>query len=154
MMLLVMILVSSLLFPRQLYTLPSRLAYAGWTDASIAGYKGPTPAIVTGLAAHTLNTLKSTYCVSESGTAGPTGGDTRNRTPGYVALAVVKREGGEGEGTGVRVWTKEVETGSKEREENMVAFAVEALKLVGQVIKGKNGKGEVQVNEEGEEGKL
>ena len=66
-----------------------------------------------------------------------------------MALAVVKQ----GE-DGVRVWTKEVETGSKEREENMVAFAVEALRLVGQVIRGEVGGGEKQVNKEGEEGKL
>jgi hypothetical protein len=128
--------------PFQLYTLPSRLAFAGWTSASIAGYKGPTPVIVTGLATHTGKTLASDYCVSESGTAGPTGGDTRNRTPGYVALAVVKQEKAlEGR---VRVWTKEVETGSSEREENMVSFAVEALRLVAQAIKGEVGEGEVR----------
>ncbi|KAG9714934.1 hypothetical protein KCU73_g16063, partial [Aureobasidium melanogenum] len=26
-----------------LYTLPSRIAYAGWNDENIKGYKGPTP---------------------------------------------------------------------------------------------------------------
>jgi hypothetical protein len=45
-----------------------------------------------------------------------------------VALAVA-REGGE-------TVTREVETGSSEREANMVAFAVEGLKLVKDVIKG------------------
>lgn len=62
-------------------------------------------------------------------------------------MAVVKK----GEDA-VRVWTKEVETGSKEREENMVAFAVEALKLVGQVIKGEIGEGEVNKDGEGSGG--
>lgn len=45
-----------------------------------------------------------------------------------MALAVA-REGGATE-------TREAETGSSEREGNMVAFAVEALKLVRDVIKG------------------
>jgi PncC family amidohydrolase len=110
-----------------LYTLESRIAYAGWTEASIKDYKGPTPEIVSGLAEHTRKTLGSTYTVSESGTAGPTGGTTRNRTPGYVALAVASEKG---------TVTREVETGSQDREENMVTFAVEGLKLVRDAIKG------------------
>ncbi|KAF2147199.1 uncharacterized protein K452DRAFT_217416 [Aplosporella prunicola CBS 121167] len=111
-----------------LYTLESRIAFAGWTHESTVGYTGPTPAIVAGLAAHTRATLGATYAVSESGTAGPTGGETRNRTPGYVALAV----GGEA-GTA----TREVETGlGGDREGNMVAFAVEGLKLLRDVVRG------------------
>ncbi|KAF2819541.1 competence/damage-inducible protein-like protein cinA [Ophiobolus disseminans] len=111
-----------------LYTLESRIAYAGWTPQHIENYKGPTPDIVAGLAEHTRKTLGSTYTVSESGTAGPTGGTTRNRTPGYVALAVAK-DGGD-------TVTREIETGSNEREGNMVRFALEGLKLVRDVIKG------------------
>jgi nicotinamide mononucleotide (NMN) deamidase PncC len=110
-----------------LYTLESRIAYAGWTEAYLKDYKGPTPEIVSGLAEHTRKTLGSTYTVSESGTAGPTGGTTRNRTPGYVALAVTSEKG---------TATREVETGSKDREENMVRFAVEGLTLVRDIIKG------------------
>jgi hypothetical protein len=45
-----------------------------------------------------------------------------------VALAVA-REGGE-------TVTREVETGSSDREANMVAFAVEGLRLVRDIIKG------------------
>ncbi|CAD0086741.1 unnamed protein product [Aureobasidium vineae] len=71
-----------------LYTLPSRIAYAGWSDENIKGYSGPTPEIVAGLAKHVRGELKADYVIAESGIAGPTGGDTRNRTPGYVALAV------------------------------------------------------------------
>jgi nicotinamide mononucleotide (NMN) deamidase PncC len=110
-----------------LYTLESRIAFAGWTQANIQGYKGPTLEIVAGLAEHTRKTLGSTYTISESGTAGPTGGQTRNRTPGYVALAVAGDKG---------TITREVETGSSDREANMVNFAVEGLKLVRDVIKG------------------
>ncbi|RYO92562.1 hypothetical protein DL762_001596 [Monosporascus cannonballus] len=67
--------------------LESRVAFAGWTQADIDNYEGPTPEIVAGLARNVRAELESTYTVSESGTAGP-GGSTRNRTPGYVALTV------------------------------------------------------------------
>ncbi|KAI9927371.1 hypothetical protein ASPWEDRAFT_629899 [Aspergillus wentii DTO 134E9] len=112
-----------------LYTLESRIAFAGWTQAHIDNYAGPTPEIVAGLAEHVRQTLKSTYTVCESGTAGPTGGKTRNRTPGYVALAVSAPQG---------TYTREVETGlGTDREKNMVAFAEEALKLIRDVMQGK-----------------
>jgi nicotinamide mononucleotide (NMN) deamidase PncC len=65
----------------KLYTLESRIAFAGWTQSHIDNYAGPTPDIVKGLAEHVRTTLSSTYTLAESGTAGPTGGKTRNRTP-------------------------------------------------------------------------
>ena len=49
--------------------------------------RGPTPEIVAGLAAHARETLQSVYALSESGTAGPTGGNTPNRTP-YVFFSL------------------------------------------------------------------
>jgi len=111
-----------------LYTLESRIAFAGWTSETIKSYAGPTPSIVAGLAENVRAKLGSTYTVSESGTAGPTGGNTRNRTPGYVALAVSSESG---------TATREVETGlGGDREANMVQFAVEALKLLRDVITG------------------
>ncbi|RWQ99870.1 putative competence/damage-inducible protein CinA [Paecilomyces variotii] len=110
-----------------LYTLESRVAFGGWTEADITNYTGPTPAIVAGLADHVRGTLKSTYTVSESGTAGPTGGQTKARTPGYVTLAVSSPSG---------TYTREVDTKTNDREKNMVLFAEEALKLVRDVIKG------------------
>ncbi|KAM3088417.1 hypothetical protein ACMFMG_000061 [Clarireedia jacksonii] len=64
-----------------LYTLESRIAFAGWTQESIKDYRGPTPQVVEGLAVNVREKLGSTYTICESGTAGPTGGDTRNRTP-------------------------------------------------------------------------
>jgi PncC family amidohydrolase len=111
-----------------LYTLPSRIAYAGWTQESIANYSGPTTDIVAGLAKHVRKDLGSTYTLSESGTAGPTGGETENRRPGYVALAVDCERG---------TFTKEVKTGlGEDRVANMVQFAVEGLKLLKEVISG------------------
>ncbi|KAH6669531.1 hypothetical protein B0J14DRAFT_598899 [Halenospora varia] len=111
-----------------LYTLESRIAFAGWTQDHTTNYRGPTPEIVSGLASNVREKLNATYCISESGTAGPTGGDTKNRTPGYVALAVASEKG---------VNTKELDTGlAGDREGNMIQFAVEALTLLRDVIKG------------------
>ncbi|EXJ80138.1 hypothetical protein A1O1_08280 [Capronia coronata CBS 617.96] len=50
-----------------LYTLESRLAFAGWTQSNIDNYDGPTPQLVAGLATHVRDALKSTYCVGEPG---------------------------------------------------------------------------------------
>ena len=57
------------------------MAFAGWTQETINNYKGPTMEVVSGLAANVRKALCSTYTVCESGTAGPTGGTTKNRTP-------------------------------------------------------------------------
>lgn len=109
-----------------MYTLESRVAFAGWTQETIQNYKGPTPDVVSGLAEHVRKTLGSTYTVCESGTAGPTGGSTRNRTPGYVALAIATEKG---------THTREVETGlGGDREKNMIAFALAALEFLKDVI--------------------
>ncbi|KAE8379505.1 competence/damage-inducible protein CinA [Aspergillus bertholletiae] len=110
------------------YTLESRIAFAGWTPAHLENYNGPTPTIVAQMADHVRHTLGSTYTVSESGTAGPTGGTTRNRTPGYVAVAVSTAHG---------TYTREVDTSRDDREMNMVTFAEESLKLLRDVLVGK-----------------
>ncbi|RFU34323.1 hypothetical protein B7463_g2023, partial [Scytalidium lignicola] len=110
-----------------LYTLESRVAYGGWTQEDIKTYNGPTTEIVAGLASNVRSKLGSTYTVCESGTAGPTGGP-RNRTLGSVALAVATENGS---------YKREVLTGlGGDRQANMVAFAVEALTLLRDVIKG------------------
>jgi len=111
-----------------LYTLPSRIAYAGWTQETISNYKGPTTDIVSGLAKHVRKDLESTYTIAESGTAGPTGGNTPNRKPGYVALAVDCERG-----TFVKELNTELGT---DRVGNMVRFAVEALTLLREVMQG------------------
>ena len=64
-----------------LYTLESRIAFAGWTEETVKTYKGPTEDVVKKLAENVRGTLGATYCICESGTAGPAGGDTGNRTP-------------------------------------------------------------------------
>ena len=73
--------------------------------------------------------LESTYTIAESGTAGPTGGQTPNRKPGYVALAVDCERGS---------FTKELNTElGGDRVANMIRFAVEAFTLLKEVIEGK-----------------
>ena len=49
----------------QVYTLESRVAFAGWTQANIDNYKGPTPEVVSGLAENVRKKLGSTYTVCE-----------------------------------------------------------------------------------------
>ena len=94
--------------------------------------------MVAGLAENVRRKLESTYCVCESGTAGP--GLGRGPAPGYVALAVARGEGG--------TVTREVETGlGGEREGNMVAFAEEALRLLRDVLMGEGGGEGVGVEE-------
>jgi len=117
-----------------LYTLESRLAFAGWTQKDIDVYDGPTPKLVEGLARNVRDKLKATYCIGESGTAGPTAsGKSPNRQLGYVALAVVSEQGSS---------NKELDTGlGNNRQSNMVAFAVEGLQLAQDFIEG-NGGGE------------
>ncbi|KAE8334662.1 hypothetical protein BDV24DRAFT_156687 [Aspergillus arachidicola] len=102
------------------YTLESRIAFAGWTPAHLENYNGPTPAIVAQMADHVRHTLGSTY--------------TRNIKAmlmihrGYVAVAVSTAHG---------TYTREVETGSDDRQKNMVTFAEESLKLLRDVLVGK-----------------
>ncbi|EEA25933.1 hypothetical protein TMatcc_005817 [Talaromyces marneffei ATCC 18224] len=110
-----------------LYTLESRIVFADWTQEHIANYKGPTTAIVAGLAESTRSKLQSTYTISESGTAGP-GGGKASRKPGVAFLAIATPGGS---------YTREIDTGyGEDREKNMVGFAEEALKLLRDVIKG------------------
>lgn len=48
-----------------LYTLESRIAFAGWTRRDIEAYNGPNPELVAGLARNVRETLGSTYTVGE-----------------------------------------------------------------------------------------
>lgn len=117
-----------------LYTLPSRICYAGWTEEEIKAYRGPTPQICADIAGHVRKDLESTYTLCESGTAGPTGGSTPNRRPGYVALAVVCERG-----TYVREIAAPEEGKGEDRAGNMVMFAVEGLRLLRDVMMEKEG---------------
>ncbi|KAL8795952.1 MAG: hypothetical protein Q9182_007447 [Xanthomendoza sp. 2 TL-2023] len=108
-----------------LYTLESRIQFAGWTEDDMKNYQGPTTDVVSGLAKNVRGRLGSTYCLAESGTAGPAAasGEGGNRMPGFVALAVAM-EGG-------MVVAVEERTGmGGDREGNMVEFARLGLGLL------------------------
>ncbi|KAF7863852.1 hypothetical protein EAF04_006817 [Stromatinia cepivora] len=112
-----------------LYTLESRIAFAGWTQENISSYNGPTPDLVAGMAENLRAKLGSTYCICESGTAGPgASGEGANRQPGYVALAIATEKG---------TYKKDLNTGlGGDREGNMIIFAREALGFLRDVLKG------------------
>ncbi|KAI4236396.1 MAG: hypothetical protein LQ349_002571 [Xanthoria aureola] len=113
-----------------LYTLESRIQFAGWTEENKKNYNGPNAEVVSGLAKNVREKLGSTYCLCESGTAGPGGsGATPNRKPDFVALAVASEDG---------VVTEETTTGvNGDREKNMVEFARLGLELLKRVISEK-----------------
>ena len=109
-----------------IYTLESRVAFAGWTQTDIDNYGGPSPGLVSGLAENVRGKLKSDYTISESGTAGPTGKSGQlNRTPGYVTIAVASAKGTK---------ARDFDTKSNDRSANMVEFASLALELFIEVL--------------------
>ncbi|KAL8832426.1 MAG: hypothetical protein Q9170_004884 [Blastenia crenularia] len=110
-----------------LYTLESRIQFAGWTEDTRKNYKGPNKEVVSGLARNVREKLGSTYCLCESGTAGPgASGGSRERTPDFVALAVASAE---------EMMTEEMETGMNgDREKNMVEFARLGFELLKKAI--------------------
>lgn len=125
-----------------LYTLESRTSYASWTQSNIDSYNGPSTTVVASFTEPVRMQLGATYCIGESGMAGPKlsqerlkqrgldkGELPKNLVPGYVALAVASEKG---------TFNREItETGhGEDRAVNMVQFAVEGLKLLRDVIKG------------------
>ncbi|PWN99546.1 hypothetical protein FA09DRAFT_337666 [Tilletiopsis washingtonensis] len=108
-----------------LYTRESRITWNVWTEEDLRAYRGPTEAVVSGLASRVAAQLGAGYGVGESGIAGPN--DIGRRFPaGYTVVAVSRPEG--------RAWTRVVRTGSKDRVENMHRFAHEALSLLAEVL--------------------
>ncbi|KAL8859785.1 MAG: hypothetical protein Q9215_006001 [Flavoplaca cf. flavocitrina] len=110
-----------------LYTLESRIQFAGWTEENKKNYNGPNADVVSVLAKNVRERLGSTYCLCESGTAGPgASGAMPNRKPDFVALAVAGEDG---------VVTEETTTGTNgDREKNMVEFARLGLELLKRVL--------------------
>jgi PncC family amidohydrolase len=98
-----------------LYTRQSRIAMAGMRPEQFENYRGATPENVTAMAEALRERLGATWCVAEAGTAGPTGGQ-----PGRTVIAVA----------GPVSRSEVIETGSTDREANMVAFATRALGLL------------------------
>jgi PncC family amidohydrolase len=105
------------------YTLDSRTALAGVAAEQYANYRGTTPEMLATLAESMRQRLDATWCIAESGQAGPTGGRF-GHSPGHATISVA----------GPLTRTEEIETGLADREANMVEFATRALALLDDAI--------------------
>ncbi len=106
------------------YTLASRTALAGVPAEQYANYQGTTPEMLASLAESMRQRLSATWCIAESGLAGPTGGRF-GAPPGKVTVSVA----------GPVVRTEVMQTGLSDREENMVEFATRGLRFLSQAIR-------------------
>ena len=105
------------------YTLGSRTALAGVPAEQYENYRGTTPEMLATLAESMRLRLGATWCIAESGLAGPTGGRfgaPAGRTTVSVAGPVVR--------------TEVIETGLSDREANMVEFATRGLSFLSRAI--------------------
>jgi nicotinamide-nucleotide amidase len=110
------------------YTLASRTALAGVSADQYANYRGTTPEMLATLAEAMRARLGATWCIAESGLAGPTGG--RFGAPaGKTTLSVA----------GPVTRTEVMETGISDRIENMVKFTTLALRFLKQATQEANG---------------
>lgn len=106
------------------YTLASRTALAGVPAERYENYQGTTPEMLAELAETMRQRLGATWCIAESGLAGPTGGRT-GAPPGKVTVSVA----------GPVARTEVIHTGLTDRVENMVEFATRALRHLAEAIK-------------------
>jgi PncC family amidohydrolase len=106
------------------YTLASRTALAGVPAERYANYRGTTPEMLTELVESMRQRLGATWCIAETGLAGPTGGRFGSQ-PGHATLSVA----------GPVTRTDVIETGIADREANMIEFATRALRYLRDAIK-------------------
>jgi nicotinamide-nucleotide amidase len=106
------------------YTLKSRTALAGVPAEQYAKYRGTTEAMLVTLAESIRDRLGATWAIAESGLAGPTGGRA-GAPPGRTTIAVA----------GPVERTQILETGSGDREANMIAFTTASLRLLREAIR-------------------
>ena len=105
------------------YTRNSRIQLAGVPPEEYANYQGTTEALIASLATAMRTRLGATWCIAESGLAGPTGG--RSGAPiGRTTIGVA----------GPVSRTKVFETGITDRGENMVEFTTLALRFLRDAI--------------------
>lgn len=105
------------------YTLNSRIVLAGYPAEELADYRGTTPEMIAKLAELMRVRLDATWCVAESGLAGPTGGRS-GAAPGRVTIGVAAPV------TRIEVF----ETGVDDREANMIDFATRSLRMLRDAI--------------------
>ena len=105
------------------YTLNSRIMLAGVPAEQLANYRGTTAEMIASLAECMRQRVGATWCVAESGLAGPTGGRS-GAPPGRTLIGVA----------GPLSRGETVETGLADREANMIEFTTHALRLLRDVI--------------------
>ena len=106
-----------------MYTRASRIALAGQPAELYANYQGTTPTLLDSLAEAMRLRLSATWCIAESGLAGP--GPSRSGVPaGRTTLSVA----------GPVSRSEVVETGLDDRAENMSAFTTLALHFLRDAI--------------------
>ena len=111
-----------------LYTLNSRIVLAGAPAELFANYRGTTPEMIGAIAEAMRQRLGATWCVAESGLAGPTGG--RSGAPaGRTVIGVA----------GPASRTETVQTGLADRESNRVEFTTRSLRLFRDVVREAKG---------------
>ena len=110
------------------YTLGSRTALAGVPPEQYANYQGTTPEMLASLAESMRQRLGATWCIAESGLAGPTGGRS-GAPPGRTTIGVA----------GPVARTEVIETGLSDREANMVEFTTRSLLFLSNAIQEANG---------------
>jgi PncC family amidohydrolase len=106
------------------YTLNSRTALAGADAAQYVNYQGTTPEMITHLAESMRQRLGATWCIAESGLAGPTPGRS-GAPPGKTTIGVA----------GPVSRTQVFETGIADREANMIEFTTLSLRFLRDVLR-------------------
>jgi len=98
------------------YTLDSRVALAGADAKLFENYHGTTAEMIAAIAESLRQRLNATWCIAESGLAGPTSGRS-GLPPGRVTIGVA----------GPVSRTEVKETGVNDREANMIEFTTMTL---------------------------
>jgi len=102
-----------------LYTLNSRIKLAGAPAEMFENYRGTTSEMLLSVAEAMRERLGATWCIAESGLAGPTGGRS-GAAPGRTTIGVA------GPVTRGQVF----ETGLADREANMIEFTTLGLRFL------------------------
>lgn len=106
-----------------LYTRRSRRLLTTLTSEDTAGMRSSSPPYAQLLARHQRTRFRATWGLAETGAAGPAG-NAYGDPAGHTCLAV----------DGPVVLERMLRTGSDERQQNMLAFALAALELLQQAI--------------------
>jgi len=111
-----------------LYTLGSRTALAGVPASTFENYRGTTPEMIGAIADAMRQRLGATWCIAESGLAGPTRGRSGLPTRPHDDLRLRPCNA-----------CNVQQTGLPDREPNMIAFTTLTLRYLRDAINGSKG---------------